>query len=75
MRSLEYGKGWLEAFDQYLIEPGEFLDLGECVVVVGRVIARGHGSGVDAAATGVALSLSRRQGDRVSRVRNQATSP
>jgi ketosteroid isomerase-like protein len=46
-----YAKGWLEVFDQYVIEPGEYLDLGECVVVVGRVIARGRGSGVETADT------------------------
>jgi ketosteroid isomerase-like protein len=34
-----------------VIEPGEYLDLGECVVVVGRVNARGRGSGVETADT------------------------
>jgi ketosteroid isomerase-like protein len=48
---IEYANGWLEAFDRYVIEPGEYLDLGECVVVVGRVNARGRGSGVETADT------------------------
>ena len=46
---IEYARGWLEAFDQYVVEPNEYLDLGEYVVVVGRVSARGRASGVEAA--------------------------
>jgi uncharacterized protein len=45
----EYARGWLEVFDRYAIEPSEYLDLGEYVVVVGRVVARGRGSGAETA--------------------------
>ncbi|MEK6327500.1 MAG: nuclear transport factor 2 family protein [Actinomycetota bacterium] len=41
----EYVEGWLQAFDQYTIEVTEFIDFPECVVAVGRVAARGRGSG------------------------------
>jgi ketosteroid isomerase-like protein len=44
-----YALGWLEVFDHYAIEPSEYLHLGEYVVVVGRVVARGRGSGVETA--------------------------
>jgi uncharacterized protein len=43
----DYAKEWLEVFDRYAIEPSEYLDLGEYVVVVGRVVARGRGSGAE----------------------------
>jgi ketosteroid isomerase-like protein len=43
----KYAHGWLEVFDHYVIEPREYLDLGEYVVVIGRVVARGRGSGVE----------------------------
>ena len=52
---LAYAKGWLEVFDRYAVEPTEYLDLGEYVVVSARVVARGRGSGVDTAATDVWL--------------------
>ena len=45
----EYARGWLEVFDRYVIEPSEYLDLGDCVVIVGRVTARGRGSGAETA--------------------------
>jgi hypothetical protein len=38
---------WLEVFDQYFIDEVEYLDLGEYVILVGRVVARGRGSGVE----------------------------
>ncbi len=45
----KYLIGWLDSFDQYAIEPIEYLDLGEYVVVVGRITARGSGSGAEIA--------------------------
>ena len=44
---IEYARGWLEVFEQYVMEPSEYVDLGEHVVVVGRVTARGRGSGAE----------------------------
>jgi uncharacterized protein len=44
---MEYAQGWLEVIDRYVIEPSEYLDLGEYVVVVARIAARGRGSGVE----------------------------
>jgi ketosteroid isomerase-like protein len=46
----EYAKGWLAAFDTYIMEADEYLDLGECVVVVGRVVGRGRESGAQVSA-------------------------
>jgi ketosteroid isomerase-like protein len=46
---IEYAQGWLAVFDQYVVEPSEYFDLGDCVVVVGRVTARGRGSGAETA--------------------------
>jgi ketosteroid isomerase-like protein len=48
---LEYMSDWLEVFDLYFIEEGEYLDLGEYVILVGRVVARGRGSGVETTGT------------------------
>ena len=45
----EYAREWLAAFDQYVIEVSEYLDLGDYVIVVGRVVARGWGSGAETA--------------------------
>ena len=42
--------GWLAAFDPYVLEASEYLDLGDCVVVVvGRVVGSGRESGVTVA--------------------------
>jgi ketosteroid isomerase-like protein len=41
--------GWFAAFDPYVLEASEYLDLGECVVVVGRVVGTGRESGVTVA--------------------------
>jgi hypothetical protein len=38
---------WLDVFDEYAIETSEFIDLGEQVVAVGLVVARGRGSGAE----------------------------
>jgi ketosteroid isomerase-like protein len=46
----EYAKGWLAAFETYVMEADEFLDLGDCVVVVGRVVGRGRESGAEVSA-------------------------
>jgi len=37
-----YYKEWLETFDEYVIEPSEYLDRGEYVILVGRVVGRGR---------------------------------
>lgn len=42
---IAYGRSWLEVFDEYEIDTTEFLDRGDCVVVVGHVRARGRSSG------------------------------
>jgi ketosteroid isomerase-like protein len=46
----EYAKGWLDAFDTYALEASEYLDLGEYVVVLGRVVGRGRQSGAEVSA-------------------------
>jgi ketosteroid isomerase-like protein len=46
----EYAKGWLAAFEAYVVEPDEYLDIGDCVVIVGRVVGRGRGSGAEVSA-------------------------
>src|SRR6476660_9241445 len=38
---------WLEAWDDFRIEPEEFLDGGEAVVVVVRYWGKGRGSGIE----------------------------
>jgi ketosteroid isomerase-like protein len=40
-----YGQSWAEAFDEYDVEISEFLDRGACVIVVGKIRARGRSSG------------------------------
>jgi ketosteroid isomerase-like protein len=73
---LEYASGSLEVFDQYVIEPSEYLDLGEYVIVAGRVVGRGRESRcADGRPGRVALPLPRWKGDRGSRVREQGTGP
>ena len=41
----DYFRGWLETFETYEIEVGEYLDCGEYVVAVGRVTGHGRSSG------------------------------
>jgi ketosteroid isomerase-like protein len=48
---LDYMSDWLEVFDRYFIEEVEYLDLGEYVILVGRVVARGRGSGAETTGT------------------------
>src|SRR6476660_7194531 len=38
---------WLEAWDEFRLEPEEFLDGGEAVVVVVRYRGKGRGSGIE----------------------------
>ena len=45
----EYAGGWLDAFDPYVLEASEYLDLGECVVVLGRVVGSPRETGVTVA--------------------------
>ncbi len=44
---LHYARSWTEAFDQYAVESSQYLDVGEYVVITGRTVARGRGSGVE----------------------------
>ena len=45
-----YSKRWREAFDEHEIVASELLALGEYVVAVGRIVARGRGSGAETVA-------------------------
>jgi uncharacterized protein len=38
---------WLEVWDEFRVEPEEFIDAGDTVVVVVRYWGRGRGSGVE----------------------------
>ena len=46
---LQYARSWTEAFDRYAVESTQYLDVGEYVVISGRTVARGRGSGVELA--------------------------
>jgi len=46
---IRYAEPWLEAFEPYAIDVSEYIDLGEHVVVVGRITARGRESGIETA--------------------------
>jgi ketosteroid isomerase-like protein len=43
----EYVQQWLDVFDEYEIEPSEFIDAGEYVVVVGRIRGRAQGRRIE----------------------------
>jgi ketosteroid isomerase-like protein len=45
-----YATEWLADFDEYVLVASEYLDVSECVIVVGRVIGRGRGSGAEVSA-------------------------
>lgn len=62
---LRYARDWTEAFDYYAVESPEYLDLGEYVLVVGRTVARGRGSGVETSTEGDAWLLRFRDGRAV----------
>ena len=47
---LNYAKEWMADFSEYALEGGEFHDVGDCVIVVGRVVGRGRGSGAEVSA-------------------------
>jgi ketosteroid isomerase-like protein len=49
---LRYARGWTEAFEHYAVESCEYLDFGEYVIVIGRTVARGRGSGVETSSEG-----------------------
>ena len=49
---LRYARGWTEAFEHYAVEACEYLDFGEYVIVIGRTVARGRGSGVETSSEG-----------------------
>jgi ketosteroid isomerase-like protein len=42
-----YVKGWFDVFDEYEIEASEYIDLGECVVIVGRIRAHAEATGIE----------------------------
>jgi ketosteroid isomerase-like protein len=44
---LSYARGWTEAFDRYAVVSCQYVDAGEYVVITGRTVARGRGSGVE----------------------------
>jgi len=44
---LQYARSWSEAFDRFEWESSRLVDVGDYVVVSGRVVARGRGSGVE----------------------------
>ena len=62
---LRYARDWTEAFDYYAVESCEYLDLGEYVIVVGRTVARGRGSGVETSTEGDTWLLRFRDGSAV----------
>jgi ketosteroid isomerase-like protein len=43
----KYVGAWLEVFDEYEIEPREFIDAGDYVVVVGHIRGRAQGTGIE----------------------------
>ena len=44
---LQYARSWTEAFDCFEWETSQCQDVGDFVVVSGRTVARGRGSGVE----------------------------
>jgi ketosteroid isomerase-like protein len=44
---LQYARSWSEAFDRFEWETSQLVDVGDYVVVSGRVVARGRGSGAE----------------------------
>jgi ketosteroid isomerase-like protein len=62
---LRYALSWTEAFDYYAVEGCEYTDLGEYVLVVGRTVARGRGSGAVTSTEGDAWLLRFRDGSAV----------
>jgi ketosteroid isomerase-like protein len=44
---LQYVRSWSEAFDRFEWESSQLLDVGHYVVISGRVVGRGRGSGVE----------------------------
>ena len=42
-----YVRAWLDVFDEYEIEPREFIDAGEYVVVVGHIRGRAQVTGIE----------------------------
>jgi len=54
-----YFQGWLDAWDEFHVEPTEFLDTGDHVVVGEALTGRGKGSGVEIAMEFWSVSLLR----------------
>ena len=45
----KYVRSWLDVFDEYEIEASEYIDLGEYVVIVGRVRAHAKATDIEVA--------------------------
>ena len=72
----EYTSYWIDTFDQWQTEVDEYIDASECVVVVGRVHARGRASGAQVEdLRRMGLASSRRHGHRTPRVSDKRTGP
>ena len=44
-----YVGSWLDVFDHYEIEASEYIDHGDCVIVVGHIEARSQATGIEVA--------------------------
>jgi ketosteroid isomerase-like protein len=44
-----YVESWLDVFDHYEIEASEYIDNGDCVIVVGHIEARSQATGIEVA--------------------------
>jgi ketosteroid isomerase-like protein len=62
---LRYARAWTEAFEEYAVEACEYLDFDEYVIVVGRTVARGRGSGVETSSEGDTWLMRFRDGEVV----------
>jgi len=60
---LRYARGWTEAFEYYAVESCEYLDFGEYVIIIGRTVARGRGSGVETSSEGDTWLIRFRDGE------------
>jgi ketosteroid isomerase-like protein len=62
---LRYALGWTEAFDRYALECTQYVDVGEYVVLSGRTVARGRGSGVEVVSNDDAWVMRFRDGEMI----------
>jgi ketosteroid isomerase-like protein len=49
----EYSADWTDTFEAYHAEIEEYIDAGECVIVIGRIEATGPNSGVRVESPGI----------------------